>query len=101
MEAVYQPVQTGASPPRHLKLPKVRVGDGSNVHLTMTTIQCSFASRCATVVLLESGTESFMAFDPAGDVHSTSARLNQVIAVSLLVSFGMRVLSEFTHGVLQ
>lgn len=42
-----------------------------------------------------------MAFDPAGDVHSTSARLNQVIAVSLLVSFGMRVLSEFTHGVLQ
>ena len=53
------------------------------------------------VVVLEHATESFSAFDPASDGISIIDWLNQLIAQSLMVPFGVVMLHVFTHGVLQ
>ena len=53
------------------------------------------------MVVLEHATESFTAFDPASDGTRIIDRLDQFIAKSLMVPFGMIVLDEFTHGILQ
>ena len=48
------------------------------------------------MVVLEHATKSFTAFDPASDGIRFNDRLNQFIAQSLMVPFGMVVLNEFT-----
>ena len=53
------------------------------------------------MVELEHATKSLTAFDPASDGVTITGWLNQLIAESLMVPFGMIVLDVFTHGVLQ
>ena len=53
------------------------------------------------MVVLEHATESLSAFDPASDGIKIIDWLNQLIAKSLMVPFGMVVLHVFPHSVLQ
>ena len=53
------------------------------------------------MVVLEHATESLSAFDPARDGIKIIDWLNQFIAQSLMVPFGVVMLDVFTHGVLQ
>ena len=53
------------------------------------------------MVVLEHATESLSAFDPASDGIRTIDWLNQLIAQSLMVAFGMVMFDVFTYGVLQ
>ena len=53
------------------------------------------------MVVLERATESLTTFDPASDGVPIIHWFNQLIAKSLMVSFGMVVLHVFPHSVLQ
>ena len=53
-----------------------------------------------SVVVLQHATESLTAFDFAITGSSIFARLNQLIAESLMVPFGMVMFDVFTKGVL-
>jgi len=53
------------------------------------------------VVVLEHATEPLSAFDFSISGSCIIARLNQLIAQSLMVPFGVIMLDVFTHGVLQ
>jgi hypothetical protein len=53
------------------------------------------------VIVLEHPIESFTAFDPASDGITIIGWLHQLIAQSLMVSFGVVMLDVFTHSVLQ
>ncbi|TWW10823.1 hypothetical protein E3A20_05920 [Planctomyces bekefii] len=53
------------------------------------------------MVVLQHAAESFSAFDPASDGVTITGWFNQLIAQSLMVSFGMVMLDVFTHGMLQ
>ena len=53
------------------------------------------------MVVLEHATESLSAFDPVSDGIRIIDCLNQLIAKSLMVPFGVEMLDVFTHGVLQ
>ena len=53
------------------------------------------------MVVLQHATESFTTFDVAITGSSIFARLDQLIAESLMVPFGVLMLDVFTHGILQ
>ena len=53
------------------------------------------------MVELEHATKSLTAFDPAITGSRNFARLNQLIAESLMVPFGMVMVDVFTYCILQ
>ena len=53
------------------------------------------------MVVLQHATKTLSAFDSASNGISILGWLNQLIAQSLMVSFGVVMLDLFTHGVLQ